>query len=259
MADADRLKRLDKKKCPDGKCARPIEIEPVNSNCALGAASCNRNQQKELGRKADNLEWLNNTDIDNSIRKIIELYKADKLTNIKLHTSPPVQQKKKNIYHQHFQMDLESARKLAGKQLGHFKIDEMLLTNIAELHLNKEIDFYCVVMNTDSWDGGGIHWYPIVIDFTHKPVTIEYWNSSGTSPPLGTDKWLCAQQVNLNKHNIPNRIVISKGIQHQQDTDSECGLYSIYYILCRLLGVSPEQMNQKRISDATVNELRRLL
>jgi hypothetical protein len=140
-----------------------------------------------------------------------------------------------------------------------------------------------VVLNTDVRTGGGIHWFTIFCDFRrgettvdsngriHKNdspnkdyFTLEYFNSSGFLPPPQVDKWLLRTCIKLNsimengKKKYPTKIVLNVGTQHQQ-LDTECGVYSIYYIYKRLKGVSYVTINSKEIPDELMTKFRKNL
>ena len=107
----------------------------------------------------------------------------------------------------------------------------------------KGMNSFSVVINTDTSDGSGIHWFVIFGDFnnnTKQPVTIEYFNSSGEKPLPEIHKWLTLTKNNLEK--IINKevkyIIVSE--YQLQKSSSECGLFSLWYIWLRLQDYSYE-------------------
>lgn len=116
-----------------------------------------------------------------------------------------------------------------------------------------------VVINTDTSDGRGIHWFCIYCDLKTRPVSLEYFNSSGNLPVPEIHAWLVKTKELLINSNIPCDIIIASRIRHQQDTDTECGPYSLYYIWSRLNGVHHSKFDEKRIPDEKMIEFRQVL
>ena len=107
---------------------------------------------------------------------------------------------------------------------------------------------FAVILNTDVRTGGGIHWFALFCDFRTNPYTIEYFNSSGKHPRVQVDDWLIKTVNAINNYKDGNKStrilsrakkVILYGLQHQQ-SETECGPYSLYYIYNRLEGVPIE-------------------
>ena len=134
---------------------------------------------------------------------------------------------------------------------------------------------FSVVMNTDFQWGSGIHWYAMYVDMTgkglstdNKPAfTVEYFNSAGNANlSADTNRWLEDTVGNLtsglrNDINKPNYIVekIINTTFHQTSTNTECGVYSILYILSRMFGVSHRKINSKPLQDIIMEKWVRLL
>jgi hypothetical protein len=160
----------------------------------------------------------------------------------------------KKFRHMHFQMiDFAGdGKSVPPTELG--KLDM-----VADV-INNKYDTFGVVINTDVRTGGGIHWFALFCDFRKPSYTVEYFNSSGNPPVLQIQEWM-AKTVNQIKgagyENV--RKVVLRGLQHQQDSETECGPYSLYYIWKRLNGVSPMQFQNTRVEDNTMIEFRKHL
>ena len=102
------------------------------------------------------------------------------------------------------------------------------------------------------------HWVALFGDFRGKKFTIEYYNSSGNNAPAKFFAWmeslanLISQECNCDcmALNVSN-IVSQKG-------PSECGIYSLHYIICRLTGIPYKKFREQKISDEDINKLRKL-
>lgn len=116
-----------------------------------------------------------------------------------------------------------------------------------------------VVLNTDVSSGKGIHWFCLYCEFKSNMNTLEYFNSSGRMPRDEVLAWLNKTNSILNDNGIKSNIVIASNIQHQIDSETECGPYSLYYIWSRLNKVSYKEFDNKRIPDKKMIEFRETL
>jgi len=109
------------------------------------------------------------------------------------------------------------------------------------------------VLNTDVSTGSGIHWVAIFVDCRYDPITIEYFNSSGNPPPKPVIKWMEDTKKQIKEYYSQNNdidvvtIPVSK-IQHQF-SESECGLYALFYIRKRCEGSSYKEFSKTPIKD----------
>ncbi len=106
-----------------------------------------------------------------------------------------------------------------------------------------------LVFNLDTTGGQGYHWIAVFID-RRCPIhsTIEYFDPTGNVPTGGIKRFL-KDDLFENYNLIVNKTVHQRG-------DTECGLYSIYYILQRLKGVTPREINSSPIADDSMIEFR---
>ena len=94
-----------------------------------------------------------------------------------------------------------------------------------------------VVLNTDYSTGNGVHWFAIYGDFSDpNDITLEYFNSSGTLPLKEVHNWLYSTKALLESHDLKVKVIVVSRIEHQK-SDTECGVFSLWYIYCRLNGV----------------------
>lgn len=115
--------------------------------------------------------------------------------------------------------------------------------------------------NQDDSNGSGTHWVAIFMDFDppqickpdpnlssnkcnikeigpgsySSPFTIEFFNSAGGSIYKQVDIWATEIQKYLGLEGFIADIVTVSDIQHQK-LDTECGVYTLYYIYSRLNG-----------------------
>lgn len=115
----------------------------------------------------------------------------------------------------------------------------------------KEYNKIGMICNHDPSDKSGSHWIAILIDNTSN--TIEYYDSTGNVP---------IQQLNvlINKFKklYPTYKYNVNHIRHQ-NKGSECGVYSIYFLVQRLLGYSFDNVIQNVIDDDSMVNYRKII
>lgn len=176
----------------------------------IGHANAQKIRQrfKEAG-PANTNKWLNNSNIDNTIAQWKQMFPG--------------------FLHVPFQMsDFDKEN-----------------TELNEIDLAYEFttnNYNCmgVVLNTDISSGSGIHWFCIFVDArnkdTKKHITIEVFDSAGNIPPSSVIRWVAKQRLALA--NAFNGIKVEDLVVTRQNklqfSNSECGVFSLWYIFCRL-------------------------
>lgn len=115
---------------------------------------------------------------------------------------------------------------------------------------------YGCVLNTDISTGHGKHWVCIFVDCRSSIWTIEYFNSSGNPPHYDVSEWMENQRSNLLKLHDKVETITVTNLVHQK-SNTECGMYVLYYIRSRLDGISYQHFLTKRIDDADVTKFRK--
>lgn len=137
-----------------------------------------------------------------------------------------------------------------------------------------------VVMNTDLYANGGLHWVCFYLDFTHAgtnadPYTIEYFNSSsrtlasGASGESNTGTWADSNLVEWSKWVERTKLQIQRvgkfaklvyPVRHElQKSDTECGVWSLMYIESRLKGKKPSYFIDNNALDSDMIAFRSAL
>ena len=120
---------------------------------------------------------------------------------------------------------------------------------------NQYKTFGCV-LNTMKMSGDLTkigHWVALFGDFRNPQAkTIEYFNSSGRSAPPELWSWMQKTAKSINNC-IPLNV---SNIQHQK-SETECGIYSVYYITARVCGICYKKFRETNISDERVNKFRK--
>lgn len=181
--------------------------------------------------------WLNNTEIDNIQYHLYSNYKGYYYSNIHM-------------------IDLGMFDPRNKEHIGYNPMDLKSIDFIKELkgegvlNENGELKYYGVVMNTDTSDGRGIHWFSIFMDFTATPMTIEYFNSSGFDIKTKSFKLFLLNLADMVSLKVrPCNFIKVSDIQHQKSTTSNCGVYSLYYLWKRLGGTPYTFFRDNKIED----------
>lgn len=82
------------------------------------------------------------------------------------------------------------------------------------------------------------------------PLTLEYFDSTGVPPNANIKKTI--EEI---RKGHPEYVVKFNTVEHQQG-NTECGVYSMYFVLQRLQGRSFADINRKRITDTSMNQYR---
>lgn len=93
------------------------------------------------------------------------------------------------------------------------------------------------VVNTDNWDGPGIHWIALWV----LEDTIEFMDSFGLEPAYYG--WSFALPVLMNTRQL------------QSDTASTCGAYCLYFLYFRALGLNMATILEFFSTDTQLNDL----
>lgn len=145
--------------------------------------------------------------------------------------------------------------------------------------------FGCVV-NTDRSTGPGKHWVAVFVDARPgpgAPWSVEYFNSAGNPPPPAMAAWMERSRAALAAARGPGEAVTGgaagaaiasagaggKGAPPQkavavavtdlahQESQTECGLYALFYIRRRLEGAPYEDFFRHQVPDAAMTAFRR--
>ena len=155
------------------------------------------------------------------------------------------------------------------KFLGTFPIDfsapnpyktnqECLHKEICSLNLVEEyqkgIRGIGLIFNLDPHFKGGSHWVGLYINLQNiKKPGCYYYDSYGYKTPS-----LIARLMRSFKLQIAN-CELGSNARRFQYSNTECGMFSIYFIICMVEGISFKNFCKDSISDAKMLELRKIL
>ena len=109
-----------------------------------------------------------------------------------------------------------------------------------------------VIFNTHPHYKSGEHWISLFINIKKKFII--YFDSNGNEPPKKVNKFVNdvisqGKQIGIDFKYYKNEI-------EHQETESECGMYSLYFIVEMLKDKSPTYFLENKIDDREVFNLR---
>lgn len=217
--------------CQTEECALKT-IADANPNSAAVIYKTIKENIK-LSGPADSQQLLDNNNIDSVLEQLTK--------------------KHENVKHLSFHMSNFDQKNTEMKQI-----------NILKDVISKDYKTLCVVLNTDKYGGRGIHWFCIFCDFrtagsNTNPFTIEYFNSSGNRATSSVADWMIRAKYDIEENKKYHAAIVNATpIRHQIDTETECGVYCLYYIHKRLNNVGVEFF-ATRIKDSEMIEFRKKL
>jgi hypothetical protein len=134
--------------------------------------------------------------------------------------------------------------------------------NFEELE-NEGYTKFGLVINTDEHYKSGQHWIAVFIDTNYinndKVGRVYFFDSVGVQPERRVIEFLAKSvkyiMKKYNKKRIRDLDIKYNNVQHQKK-NTECGVYSINFLLRLLKGESYDEIIQRRMSDEEVNKCR---
>lgn len=118
------------------------------------------------------------------------------------------------------------------------------------------IDYVGVVFNLDRHDQSGSHWVGLFVNIPKR--VISYYDSTASPPPQYIKFFIDMLERNLSKIN-ENKITYNYNKKKHQFGGSECGIYSMNFIIESLKGKTMDDFQKKKIDDFSINILRNYL
>lgn len=120
--------------------------------------------------------------------------------------------------------------------------------------INKNKHRIGVVFNLDRHDQGGSHWVSLYSDL--KEGKIYFSDSVGKPPKKPIKDFMDRIKNHIETKNKYAKVDMRHNETEHQKGNSECGVYSINWILRLLKGKSFDHLTRKRLSDDQVNQCR---
>lgn len=222
--------RLKKSNCKadDGRCMVTSSDISEKEKKELLAAYFRPKMPDEW--KAKPHTWLNSDDIENVMKQYEAAYGHFKFLGvvpIDFSAKDPYEKSKAKCMNQEFcEIDLKELRASGKTVIG-------------------------AVYNLDPHFKGGSHWIALVIDLRVNKVY--YFDSYGVKPPQQIARYM--RYLTLQE---PKMILESNGHRFQR-SDTECGMYSMYFIICMIHGVNFSAFCKNPIPDKWMYKFRKIL
>jgi len=173
-------------------------------------------------------EWLSSLDIESVMKQYENFYKCFVFLG-----PSPIDYDKHKLYGE-----------CVWEELCKFNLSEEIKNNKNKIG---------VIFNTDPHYEKGEHWISLFINIKKKFII--YFDSNGNKPPTEVTRFVNTV-INQGKQLGIDLKYIENKIEHQE-TDSECGMYCLYFIIEMLKDKNPEYFLNNKINDNEVFNLRR--
>lgn len=116
---------------------------------------------------------------------------------------------------------------------------------------------FACVLNTDYSAGKGKHWVCVFVDMRGDTWSVEYFNSAGNPPAPAVVRWMEKAAAALREEFATQKVetIVVSSICHQE-SNTECGVYVLYYIRTRLEGVPYTHYRKWRVDDVAMTKFR---
>jgi hypothetical protein len=125
---------------------------------------------------------------------------------------------------------------------------------VKEFDYNQLLDYkkIGVIFNLDNHDEKGSHWVAFFLDYNSK--TLEYFDSTGDPPNENIKEFIKNVHLFFKKNDIVYTYKQNKLVHQKENT--ECGVFSIYYIIQRLRNKTFQYITKNIVNDKKMNGFR---
>ena len=113
-----------------------------------------------------------------------------------------------------------------------------------------------IIFNLDPHNKPGSHWVAMFINILRKEIY--YLDSYGEKIPRQIKKFAKKVQKQSLKLKDKTEYKLLENKRRHQFSESECGMYSLYFIIQMLKGVTFKKFTSKRIKDSYMMKLRKI-
>ena len=172
-------------------------------------------------------EWLSSLDIEAVMKQYEKFYKCFEFLG-----PSPIDYDVKKVY-------------------GECVWEELCNLNLSEL-IKRNKNKIGIILNTDPHNKDGEHWISMFVNIKKKLIV--YFDSNGDTPPKQVTKLINMIKTQGKQLGIDFEVHLNE-IEHQK-TDSECGMYCLYFIVQMLKDKELKYFLKHEIPDEEVFELR---
>ena len=134
---------------------------------------------------------------------------------------------------------------------------ELGRANLGSIFARRGVSCVGCVVNTDTSRGPGKHWVSVFVDARPQTWTVEYFNSAGNPPPKPMAIWMEKARAQLAAARETGEVetVAVTDVDHQE-SQTECGIYALYFIRRRLEGTPYDFFCDRIVPDAAMTAFR---
>lgn len=110
-----------------------------------------------------------------------------------------------------------------------------------------------IIFNLDIHSNDGTHWVALYISITSKRII--YFNSLGYKAPSYINKFIA--KVQKQAQQLDGLFTVTENTIIHQETDTECGIYCLYFII-EMLKLKKPKLFTTRIPDKKMERLRKI-
>ena len=129
---------------------------------------------------------------------------------------------------------------------------ELCTLNLVEEYTNG-IRGIGVIFNLDPHFKGGSHWVALYIKLDLKKPFIGYFDSYGYKPPTLIGRLMRSFKLQIKSCEF------GSNARRFQYGGSECGMFSIYFIICMIHGISFKEFCKDAVNDEMMLDLRKII
>jgi hypothetical protein len=230
----------------DEKLFHSVGCQPGEEHCLLDKAPIDENQKKELRKEylrprrpkawdSDPDMWLDNYNILHVMKQYQEAYSWFKFLGV-------------------FPIDFSAPDPYKHDGTG----AKCLYKETCDLNLKNEynngIRGIGMIFNLDPHFKGGSHWVGLYINLKNiKKPFVGYFDSYGYKVPPLIARLMRSFRLQISSCEL------GYNARKFQYGDSECGMFSMYFIICMLCGIPFKQFCKDSVSDDYMLQLRKIL
>lgn len=139
---------------------------------------------------------------------------------------------------------------------GSCAVNSLCRFNLAGLIKNRvgvPVDYIGAVFNLDKHDQSGSHWISMFINIPRQEIN--FWDSFAFEPPAEVRKLM--DKIRDQGKDIGLKLKIQANKRQHQYKNTECGVYSINFIVQQLEGKSFQNVCRTIIHDDKMNQMRK--
>lgn len=111
-----------------------------------------------------------------------------------------------------------------------------------------------IIYNLDKHNESGSHWVACYIDVNKR--RIYYFDSVGSPPPSMIYSFLLKMKESIEKYKGKKALIYVNKTQIQKG-NSECGMFSMKFLISFLQGKDMREIQESRLTDKMMNDLRK--